>query len=73
MKLTIDYKGLVERQAYAHKNGISVKEFREIVGEAVMRSVDRLVCYRECNEYIAIDGAIDTEITGTITTRRYKK
>ena len=69
MKLTIDIDDFFKSKVDAFKDGISEKEFQNIVGEAVCRSAVKLVTFRDENESIAIDGAIWSEIASVVATR----
>lgn len=69
MKLTIDIDDFFKSKINAFKDGISEKEFQDIVGEAVCRSAVKLVTFRDENESIAIDGAIWSEIACVVATR----
>lgn len=69
MKLTIDIKEFYRSEANAYKEGISEKDFKRIVGEAVCRSAGKLLEFRDENESIAIDGAIWSEIANVVATR----
>ena len=70
MKLTIDIDDFFKSKVNAFKDGISEKEFQNIVGEAVCRSAGKLVTFRDGNESIAIDGAIWSEIAFVVSTRK---
>lgn len=72
MKLTIDIKKICVSEANAYKAGLSEKDFKRIVGEAVCRSAGKLLEFRDENESIAIDGAIWNEIASVVATRETK-
>lgn len=69
MKLTIDIKEFCRSEANAYKEGLSEKDFKRMVGEAVCRSAGKLLEFRDENESIAIDGAIWSEIASIVATR----
>ena len=69
MKLTIDIKEFCKSEANAYKEGLSEKDFKSIVGEAVCRSAAKLLEFRDENESIPIDGAICSEIASTVATK----
>lgn len=72
MKLTIDIKKICVSEAKAYKAGLSEKDFKRIVGEAVCRSAGKLIEFRDGNESIAIDGAIWNEIACVVATSETK-
>ena len=73
MKLTIDIKEFCRSEANAYKAGLSEKDFKRIVGEAVYRSAVKLLEFRDENESIAIEGAIWNEIASVVATREPKE
>ena len=73
MKLTIDIKEFCRSEANAYKAGLSEKDFKLIVGEAVCRSAGKLLEFRDENEFIAIDGAFWAEIASVVATRESKE
>ncbi len=73
MKLTIDIKKICVSESNAYKAGLSEKDFKRIVGEAVCRSAGKLLEFRDENESIAIDGAIWNEIASVVATSEPKE
>lgn len=72
MKLTIDIKEFFRSEANAYRAGLSEKDFKHIVGEAVCRSAGKLLEFRDENESIAIDGSLWNEIASVVATRESK-
>ena len=72
MKLTIDIKKICISEASAYNEGLSEKDFKGIVGEAVCRSARKLLEFRDENESIAIDGAIWSELACVVATMETK-
>lgn len=73
MKLTIDIKEFFRSEDNTYKAGLSEKDFKRIVGEAVYRSAVKLLEFRDENESIAIDGSIWNEIADVVATREQKE
>lgn len=73
MKLTIDIKEFFRSEINAYMAGLSEKDFKRIVGEAVYRSAVNLLEFQDENKSIAINGAIWNEIADVVATREQKE